>query len=140
MNNEKKLYTKGWVFFGSFLGGPLAGCYLVSKNFETLGQKNLAKKTLIVGIITTIILFGSILFIPEAVLSKIPSSVIPLVYTMAIYQYLVFKQGAAIEEHLKNGGLKHSGWKVAGIGLLSLVISMLYAFALAFLLPESLMS
>lgn len=137
-NNEKKLYTKGWVIFGTYLGGPLAGCYLVSKNLETLGQKDLAQKIFRIGIISTIIIFGAIIFIPESIMDKIPYSVIPFTYTVAIGWYLAQKQGKTIDEYVKNGGKTYSGWKVIGIAILSLIISLVYIVALVFLLPENL--
>ncbi len=137
-NNEKKLYTKGWVLLGTYFGGPLAGCYMVSKNFEALGQKELAQKVFRIGIITTI-LFGALVFIPESITDKIPNySIIPFIYTVVICCYCVQKQGEAIDEHIKNGGQKYSGWKVTGIGILSLIILLAYFFALVLLLPENL--
>lgn len=129
ITSDKKIYTKKWVFIASYIGGPIAGCYLVSRNFIVFGQKELAKKVLTIGVIASLFLFAILVFIPDELVKKIPKSLIPITYSVLIYQYLIQTQGKAIDEHLKNGGRKHSRWKVIGISLIALVLTLLYFFA-----------
>jgi hypothetical protein len=134
--DKVKLYTIGWITFATYIGGPLAGCYLMSENFKNVGNEDLAEKTFKIGIISIILLFGSIAFIPESILDKIPDAIIPLTYTAIIYLYVKKFQGKSINEHIENGGLKYSGWRATGFGILSLIVSLLYFFILVMLIPE----
>ena len=100
-HDKIKIYTIGWIIFSTCLGGPLAGCYLISENFKNLGNKDLARKILIIGIISTILLFGSIAYlIVENIMVKFPNSLIPVIYTTIIYVYLKIYQEKSIEKHL----------------------------------------
>lgn len=130
-----KFYTTIWVLIGTYLGGPLAGSYLMSKNFEALNQKNYAKNTLLIGIIANSLLFGLLIIIPSSVIDQIPNSMIPLTYTSAIYGLMIKFQDKEIKENLKDDENKQSGWKVIGIVILSLIISFLYVFTLLMLFP-----
>lgn len=134
-----KLYTTGWIGFATYVGGPLAATYLISKNFDYLGKKEYARTSLIIGLIFTLLLFGALPFIPENVMDRVPNYLIPIAYT-AIAYYLVGKyQEKEIQDHLKGNGARQSGWKVTGIAILSLIISMAYLFALLMLIPASML-
>jgi len=134
-----KLYTTNWVIFATYIGGPLAGAYLMSKNFENLNNKKFALNTLIIGILATLLLFGILPFIPESILNSIPNYIIPAIYTSIIYGFMKKYQDKDIKEYLKNNGVKQSWWKAMGIAILSLIISMLYFFVLIILIPESML-
>lgn len=137
--HSKKLYSEGWISAATYLGGPLGGLYMISKNFKQLNKEELASKTLRIGIIVTLVILPSILFLPEAFFELIPNSMIPLIYTTIVYFYMHTYQGKDIEAHFKNGGAKQSGWKAIGIAILSLIISLLYTFSLVMLLPLSML-
>lgn len=128
--SDVRFYTMRWIFFCTYIGGPLAGCYLMSKNFESLNKKDLAEMTLKIGIISAVILFGAAVFIPHNTLQRIPAFVIPVSYTTIIYMYAYKLQGKEIDEYIKKGGKKHSGWRATAVGILSLIISFIYSFAL----------
>ncbi|MEK7545102.1 MAG: hypothetical protein AAB551_03145 [Patescibacteria group bacterium] len=132
----KKLYTIGWISFASYLGGPLAGCYMLSKNFENFGKINEAEETLRIGTITTLLLFGLLAFIPESIMVHIPKHLIPVMYTIAIYAFTKKHQEKDIQTHLKNGGTKHSGWDAFWVSLVSFVASLAYALVLMFVLEK----
>ena len=85
MEDEKKFYSQKGISIATYFGGPLAAGYLVKKNYETLGQPESGKKALIIGIISTILLFVGIFSIPKSIIDKIPSALIPLIYTGLIY-------------------------------------------------------
>ena len=58
---------------------------------------------------------------------RVPSSVLPAVYTVTLHQQAKLLQGARFDAHMKVGGLKHSNWRVVGIGLACLVAVVLFA-------------
>lgn len=128
-HDKIKLYTIGWIIFSTFLGGPLAGCYLMSVNFKNLGDKDLARKTLKIGIISTILLCGSpICLIVENPINQIPNYLIPTIYISIIYAYLKTYQEKSIKKHIEKGGLKYSGWKSTGIGIMSFIVTSFILF------------
>lgn len=59
-----KIYSSKAISGATFLGGPLAAGYLISENFKGLNRHDEGRKSLIIGIITTIILFGGMFMLP----------------------------------------------------------------------------
>ena len=102
----------------------------MSKNFENFGNKNYAQNTLKIGVIGTLIMFGLLPFIPESIIDKIPNFLIPIFYIAIIYIFMNKYQDKMIKDHIKNGGLRQSGWKAIAIAVLSLLISLTYFFTL----------
>ncbi|MDP2058418.1 MAG: hypothetical protein Q8J97_01680 [Flavobacteriaceae bacterium] len=70
--NTKKFYSQRAITIATYFGGPLAAGYLIKINYETLEQPDNAKKSLLYGIISTLLLFAVIFSIPEDILNKIP--------------------------------------------------------------------
>ena len=55
--------------------------------------------------------------LPETTIDRIPSSLIPAIYTGLIYLIANKFQGQTLQEHKDNRGEFHSAWRAAGIGL-----------------------
>lgn len=123
-NNTKdiKLYSSAAISGATFLGGPLAAGYMVSENFKALNEPDKGRTALIIGILTTIVLFGGLFFLPEKIIDKIPSQLIPLVYTGIIWGIVEWLQGDVLKSHKEEGNTFFSSWRAAGIGLISLLI------------------
>ena len=123
-NNTKdvKLYSSKAISGATFLGGPLAAGYMISENYKALKKPSEGRTSLIVGIISTILLFGGVFMIPEDIMENIPRQVIPLVYTAIIWGFVEWKQGDILKAHKENNNTFFSGWRAAGIGFISLVI------------------
>lgn len=128
-----KLYSSKAISGATFLGGPLAAGYLISENFKALNKPNDGRKSLIIGIVTTIILFGGIFMLPEQIIDKIPRQLIPLIYTGIIWGIVEWKQGDILKAHKENNNTFFSGWRAAGIGLISLLIIGIGIFGYAYL-------
>ncbi len=129
-----KLYTTGWMVAATFIGGPLAGFYLLSVNFKNLKKPQLAKKALIQGVFISCALFTSFMLLPQKILDIIPKSIFPMLYSMFTGLYADIQQGSEIKNHVKNGGKRYSGWRAAGVGITCLVLTFLYIFALGYIL------
>ncbi len=133
MDNNLKLYSQKAISVSTFIGGPLAAGILIRRNFINLGKDQQGKNALYIGIISTIILFGSMFFVPENIMEKMPNMIIPAIYTGIIY-FLVDKlQGVELKDHEANEGSFYSGWNSAKVGLLSLVAILAVLFSGAFL-------
>ncbi len=122
MEVTKKLFSQKAITIATYFGGPLAAGYLVKKNYEALEQPDNARKSLIIGIISTILIFGGIFSTPEEIIDKIPNALIPLIYTGIIYLLVEKYQGENLKKHKETGGEFYSGWKAAGIGAIAMLI------------------
>jgi len=122
MEEHLKLYSNREITIATYFGGPMAAGYLVKKNYQVMGDSKKGVLSLVIGIVSTILIFAGIFSLPDSIIDKIPQPLIPLIYT-AIISLLVNKlQGPFIKFHKSNGGLIHSGWKAAGVGAVSLLI------------------
>ncbi|ARV08983.1 hypothetical protein BTO05_04800 [Winogradskyella sp. PC-19] len=118
----KKLYKTKSITLATFFGGPLAAGYLIGENFKALGERDKGLKSKIIGVIATLILFTTIFSIPEKVMSKVPNSIIPIIYTGLIWFYVEWSQGEFLKKHEENDKSFFSGWRASGIGLICLLI------------------
>lgn len=133
MDVNKKVYSEGWIWFASYFGGPFAGCYLMSRNFEAFGNIQYAEKSFRIGIISTLLFFFAFSFIPKDIVDILPEFTIPLIYTSIIAGFVQKYQTKDLNEHIKNGGKKYSGWKVFGISIISTILTLAY-FAFVFII------
>src|SRR6056297_2200995 len=132
MEEAKKLYSQNAIAAATFFGGPAAAGFLIKKNFEQAGQRENAQKAFFIGIITTLLIFAGIFALPVAIADKIPSAIIPAVYTVVIYFIVGNLQGTWLKAHKAAGGEFYSGWRAAGIGAIFMVVLMVGIGATAF--------
>ncbi|MEQ3691596.1 MAG: hypothetical protein ABNG98_08815 [Flavobacterium sp.] len=117
-----KFFSKNAIGIATFFGGPLAAGYLVSENYKSLDKRDDALNALFIGIGSTIILFLGLYMVPDNIIDKVPSQLLPIIYTAIIYYIVDLKQGEVLKLHEKNGNSFYSGWKAAGIGFVCLLI------------------
>lgn len=122
--NENKIYSITAIGVATFLGGPLAGYYLLSKNYETLNNKDAADKMLTTGVIVTL----SMLLI-LSLLTFIPNYLISIIFIILLTNHANKNQAEGIEKVLASGGSKYSGWNVFGViiitGLLTIAAAVI---------------
>jgi hypothetical protein len=129
-----KLYRDKSVYTSTFLGGPLAAGYLAAHNYKHLGQQRKVKTAWLIAILSTIVIFGGALLIPQV--ENIPKYIIPLIYT-GIAQYLVNRfQGNEIRNHIENGGQTYSFGRAILVGLIGLIITLAIVLLTVLLLSE----
>lgn len=133
MEETKKLFSQRAISIATYIGGPVAAGYLVKKNYEALDQSEKGKKALIIGIISTILIFAGIFSIPEHIIDKIPNALIPAIYTGIIYLIVEKVQGQRLKEHKESGGEFYSGWKATGIGAIFMMILIVIIAGAAFI-------
>ena len=133
---DLKFYSQKAIGIATFIGGPLAAVYLVRENYLNLNKPNEGKKSLLIGIISTVLLFTGIFMIPESIMDKVPNQIIPAVYTGIIYLIVEKIQGTILNQHKENDNVFYSGWKAAGIGFISLIILLIGIFGYAYLSPN----
>lgn len=128
-----KLYSLKAISVATYLGGPLAAGILARRNFYNLGNEQAGKHAMVLGIISTLVIFGIIFSIPDAIIDKVPNALIPLIYTLVIYWVIEKTQGAQIKEHEKNKQRFYSNWRAAGIALACSAILVASVFTYAYI-------
>ena len=121
------LYNSPSILIATFIGGPLAGGYLISENFRYLGEPEKAKQTWIYAIIC----LSVILAISGCLqATHIPWYTVPLGYTLLAYVPLKWMQSARIKTHKNEGGSIHKSDRVfviSFVGAVATVVGLLIA-------------
>jgi hypothetical protein len=117
-----KLYSAKVIAGATFIGGPLAGGYMIGENFKALGRLSEGRTSLIIGIVSTLIIFVGLFMVPENILDKMPKHLIPLIYTGIVWGIVEWKQGEVLKSHKEQGNTFYSSWRAAGIGFISLIL------------------
>jgi hypothetical protein len=129
-----KIYKAIAIGIGTLLGGPLAAGYLIAENYKAFNKSANAKKTWIYAVITTILIFGGFILIPDA--KKIPFPLIILIYTAIAYYLGKHYQGNNIAAHINSGGALHNWWRTLLVGLAGLTINVILIFGIALLMDS----
>jgi hypothetical protein len=127
-----KLYSLKAISMATYLGGPLAAGILARRNFYNMGNEQAGKHAMVIGIISTLVIFGIIFSIPDAIIDKVPNALIPLIYTLVIYWVIEKTQGTQLKEHENNKQRFYSNWRAAGIGLACSLILLASIFTYAY--------
>ena len=133
MEENIKFYSQRAISITTYFGGPLAAGILIRENYKSLDNEKYGINALIIGIVSTILIFAVIFSVPENIIDKIPEALIPLIYTGIIYLIVEKIQGKELKSHKENNGEFYSGWKAARIGAISLVIILAGIFSVAFI-------
>ena len=133
IKENKKFFSQRAISITTYFGGPLAAGILIRENYKSLEKEKQGINALIIGIVSTILVFVGLFSIPENIIDKIPNALIPLIYTGIIYLIVEKIQGKELKFHKKNNGEFYSGWKAAGIGAISLGIILASIFLVAFI-------
>lgn len=133
---DLKFYSQKAIGIATFFGGPLAAGYLIRENYLSLKKPEEGRKSLIIGIAFTIVLFGGLFMIPESIINKVPSQILPLIYSGIIYLIVERIHGTILNQHKKYKNEFFSNWKAAGVGFLSLLVLSIGIFGYIFLAPE----
>jgi len=132
MEEAKKFYSQRAISITTFFGGPLAAGILMRQNYLNLGKDKAGLNSLFLGVISTIFICAGLIALPDATIDKIPSQLIPFIYTGIIFFIVEKTQGKKLKEHKENKGEFYSGWKAAKIGALSLVAIIATVATVAF--------
>ncbi|WP_223034416.1 hypothetical protein [Hanstruepera marina] len=135
-SEDIKLYSSRAISGATFLAGPLAGGYMVSENFKAINKPAEGRNALLIGILVTIAVFSVVFFVPQDILDKIPNILIPFAYTAIGMALVEWQMGDLLKNHKEENKPFYSGWRAAGIGLISLIITFIALFAGVFLLDN----
>ncbi len=131
-----KLYSQKAIGLATFIGGPIAAGYLIRENYLSFDKPDEGKKSLVISIIATVLLFTAIFMLPESVMDKVPNQILPIIYTGIIYLIVDKIHGTILKNHKENDNEFHSNWKAAGVGFVAMIILLIGIFGYAYLAPE----
>jgi len=120
-----KIHKEFSIQLATFLGGPLAGAYLIAENFKAFGDLAGVKKTWVIAITGTLLLMGAISMIPDEV--NIPNIVYPISYVCFVSIMVSKFQRHQIQEHVQDGGETYRMWRALLVGLISFIILVIIA-------------
>jgi hypothetical protein len=129
---ERRYYTPGQVSLATILGGPLAGGYLLSRNYLLFGSPKKAKAALLWSSAVFIGAIGLGYALPAHTSGIVPAAIIAAMYRW--YAKETFQ--GAIAERRTQGWVRYSWWRVLGMSLGFLVLMIGLIFVFLFWLPR----
>ncbi len=108
----------------SFIGGPLAGAWLLAKNYRSLGNARAFTMTLVVGILLTVVLFGILFSLPAEIAEAIPGIIFPGAITALFWGLAKNIQEPQVVPALARGAGMVSGGYLAAVIIMSLIITI----------------
>lgn len=131
---EKKLFTVNDITIGTFLSGPFTGILCMEHNYKALGSINMAKKVRFWGVSIITAIFALVIFLPEAITSKIPNMLFILLFTGGTWLYFKKCQLPKILTQFPEKNFsKKSVWKTILKMLIGLLITIGVFFLLGFI-------
>ena len=123
-----KAYSGEQILIGTLAFGPVLGGWLLSSNYKILGMPGKTGKVMAasIGVLYALFLFGIL------VTSKVAGLALTAVASILFQLYFDRYQKAFIKAGLEKGGKLASGWKVFGVGLLTLPVTLLLVFVFGF--------
>ena len=112
------------IVIATLLGGPPAGCYLISGNYKAMSNPLYAKRALWSGIIGIALLFLACVVLDtffHDLFEKIPGSVVAATTCIAVWSHAGAYQKKAVAELRKAGNPRNSYFKLIPVILLSLL-------------------
>ena len=132
---QKRVYSEKAINVATFLGGPLATGIMMSENFKSMELFETARKALFIGIISMFAIIALLLLLPSPIVDKIPQQLIPFIYTGIAWLLFKKHQKEKIEELLEENAIKHSAWRIAGVGFGSMIVFLMVFLPFVLLTP-----
>lgn len=120
-SRAEKIYKDKEVWVGTYLGGTLVAGYMIAANFKAFGEAGKARTTWIAAILATIALFFVVFYAPY--IDRVPSFLIPLVYTGIAVVLMQLYQGEQIRNLISAGGKIHSWWRTIGVTVIGAIVT-----------------
>jgi hypothetical protein len=124
--SKRAIYTPFQVRVASFIGGPIAPVYTLYANFKQLNDERRARLTLLLGIAFNALLLAVLPFLPE----RFPRQIVPLAYAIAAGEFAKSMQLTKDQVEMSTQYRRHTGWRVAGVSVVSFIAFVIVALPL----------
>jgi chromate transport protein ChrA len=132
---DEKIYSANAIRLAAFLGGPMAGAYMLSENYKTFGEYKKGRTTIWVSLILLIVLFVILLLIPESENTKSINRLAgPFTFLILASLAVRYLQKDKIDEYASKDGKFYKGGRSLLIVLVSAAFSVIMGVILVFLL------
>ena len=111
------LFNAQSVGLATFLGAPIAGGILMAVNYRRLGKGSKAAAVVVIALLVTALALWLGSLMPQGA-----SAAIALALFFGARSAAKALQGAAVEQHVRQGGKLGSRWAAAGLGIALLAI------------------
>jgi hypothetical protein len=128
---ERRYYSAWQICAAALLGGPLAAGYLAARDHRLFGSPTKAKRTLMVAVavLAGLLVLGYVT--PQNSSMTIPAAVMAAIYR----QYATTVFGQSIAQRKEQGWVQDSWWRVVGISLGFLVLTLAIVVLSVLLFP-----
>src|SRR5262245_42418667 len=113
-----KLFSPKQVFGATFFGGPLAGGWLLRRNYVFTNKKSEGRTALIWSLISSVAIICLCWFLPD----RVPKFLLSLTYSWGFYVLAQRWQGQLFRDHLRAKGERESNGQVAIIVLCAVLV------------------
>ncbi len=120
----KKFFTERQAGISAVVAGPIPAGILIYLNYKALGKDREAILSLAFTLFFSTVLFYVLFALPAETIDNIPSFFFTTFYALIVYLFFQKFMSADIKRELEKGAKKRSGWSVAGISLLGLLLSL----------------
>lgn len=122
-----RYYSQNQIYIGTFLGGPIAAIWYMARNFSAFRQEEAVRVTWLYGILSTLVFLEVALFVPD----EVPSVAFSAFYT-GVTAFLLekYQKSQLAELAADNMSRAESGWKVAGVAIVSMIAVLVLAIVL----------
>src|SRR5579875_1680157 len=111
---NNKLYSGKGVTIATLLGGPLAGGYLIAKNFKALNQPEKIGRTWSYSIVVFILVIALAVIMPP----QVPQILFVVLYAWMGRFAAQKLQGSLLDKHAAEGGKFYNNWNAAAVGFI----------------------
>lgn len=122
MEENIKLYSQKTIALATYLGGPLAAGFLIRQNCINLNRDRQGLNSLLIGLLSTFLIFAALISVPEEIIDKIPNVIFPAIYAGIVYLIVEKIQGDDLKKHKENSGEFYSNWKASAIAVIGMLI------------------
>jgi hypothetical protein len=119
---KKKIYTSNAIRAATFCCGPLVGGYFIAENFKAFNDNDKSNWTWVFTITGTMLILWLSSLIP---INAHPGPIFAIINASIVVYLVKHFQGASIDAHINSGGEAYTGWRVLGISLIGLIITLI---------------
>ena len=124
-NPYVKFHSQTSIAIAALIGGPVAACFLMMRNFFNLDRIIAGWLAVILGIATEAALYYVIPTLPTSYFENVPILFLWLIDTLIIMMIVKASMGGDLDQHKEYKGDFYSRWNAVGIGVVCAIITAL---------------
>lgn len=116
--------------FGTMVGGPLMGGFMLSRNYLNLGKNEQARNALWGSVAFTLLAYGVLFSLPQTALQSMPS-LGGIIDGVVLSLYVSFQKALVLSELRQGAGKLSAGiifLQAVGFAILAVTLAFLVAF------------